>query len=171
LALNAVLSSGEVKSEQIEDILAMLTKMGVNVAETKDRVAREEPEEECDSESGELVEVQQHGVPARTATKEATGRADDPVRIYLREIGTVELLSREGEIAIAKRIEASREAMIAGLCESPLTFQSIIVWRDELKEGKALLRDIIDLAADAIPTTWRSSSISKPRMRPSPKVS
>src|SRR5690606_23746535 len=79
--------------------------------------------------------------------KEPTERTDDPVRMYLREMGSVELLSREGEIAIAKRIEAGREAMIAGLCESPLTFQAIIIWRDELNEGKVFLRDIIDLEA------------------------
>src|SRR6202035_4007679 len=79
--------------------------------------------------------------------KEPVGRTDDPVRMYLREMGSVELLSREGEVAIAKRIEAGREALIAGLCESPLTFQAIVVWRDELNEGKVLLRDIIDLEA------------------------
>src|SRR5207344_1153192 len=84
---------------------------------------------------------------AETPTKEPTERTDDPVRMYLREMGSVELLSREGEIAIAKRIEAGREAMIAGLCESPLTFQAIIIWRDELNEGKVFLRDIIDLEA------------------------
>src|SRR6202022_3227471 len=95
-------------------------------------------------EAGELVEVQQK-VPAKAETKEPTERTDDPVRMYLREMGSVELLSREG--AIAKRIEAGREAMIAGLCESPLTFQAIIIWRDELNEGKVFLRDIIDLEA------------------------
>ena len=86
-------------------------------------------------------------MPAKSETKEPTERTDDPVRMYLREMGSVELLSREGEIAIAKRIEAGREAMIAGLCESPLTFQAIIIWRDELNEGKVFLRDIIDLEA------------------------
>jgi RNA polymerase primary sigma factor len=86
-------------------------------------------------------------VPAKSEAKEPTERTDDPVRMYLREMGSVELLSREGEIAIAKRIEASRETMIAGLCESPLTFQAIIIWRDELNEGKVFLRDIIDLEA------------------------
>ncbi len=146
--INALLSSEEVKSEQIEDILAKFSEMGVNVVETEesepeDEVAREEPE----SERGELVEVQQHRAPAKAATKEPTERIDDPVRMYLREMGTVDLLSREGEIAIAKRIEAGREAMIAGLCESPLTFQAIIIWRDELNEGKVFLRDIIDLEA------------------------
>src|SRR5260221_7081310 len=108
--------------------------------------AREEADEEAESEGGELVEVQQK-VPAKTEAKETAERTDDPVRMYLREMGSVELLSREGEIAIAKRIEAGREAMIAGLCESPLTFQAIIIWRDELNEGKVFLRDIIDLEA------------------------
>ena len=150
--INTLLSSEEVKSEQIEDILAKFSEMGVNVVETEeaepeDEVAREAPEEEAESESGELVEVQQHRVPAKAATKEPTERTDDPVRMYLREMGTVELLSREGEIAIAKRIEAGREAMIARLCESPLTIQAIIIWRDELNEGKVFLRDIIDLEA------------------------
>src|SRR5207237_2092574 len=105
---------------------------------------REEPEEEPEPEN-ELYEVQPRPVPAKSESKEPTERTDDPVRMYLREMGSVELLSREGEIAIAKRIEAGREAMIAGLCESPLTFQAIIIWRDELNEGKVFLRDIIDL--------------------------
>ena len=100
----------------------------------------------AESESGELVEVQRK-VPAKSEAKEPAERTDDPVRMYLREMGSVELLSREGEIAIAKRIEAGREAMIAGLCESPLTFQAIIIWRDELNDGKVFLRDIIDLEA------------------------
>src|SRR6266851_2308067 len=105
-----------------------------------------EAEVEAEAESVELVEVQR-AVPARSEAKEPTERTDDPVRMYLREMGSVELLSREGEIAIAKRIEAGREAMIAGLCESPLTFQAIIIWREELNEGKVFLRDIIDLEA------------------------
>ena len=106
----------------------------------------QQPEVEAEAESAELVEVQR-AVPAKSEAKEPTERTDDPVRMYLREMGSVELLSREGEIAIAKRIEAGREAMIAGLCESPLTFQAIIIWRDELNEGKVFLRDIIDLQA------------------------
>src|SRR6478736_5718811 len=139
--------SKEVNSEQIEDILAMFSEMGVNVVETEEgEEQREEADEEPESEGGDLVEVQQK-VPAKSEAKEPTERTDDPVRMYLREMGSVELLSREGEIAIAKRIEAGREAMIAGLCESPLTFQAIIIWRDELNEGKILLRDIIDLEA------------------------
>src|ERR1700731_3091677 len=149
--INSVLPSEEVNSEQIEDVLAMFSEMGVNVVETEEpsedgEEAREEAEEEAESESGELVEVQQK-VPTKSEAKEPIERTDDPVRMYLREMGSVELLSREGEIAIARRIEASREAMIAGLCESPLTFQAIIIWRDELNEGKVLLRDIIDLDA------------------------
>ena len=143
--------SKEVNSEQIEDILAMFSEMGVNVVETEEATEegeerREEADEEPESEGGELVEVQQK-VPAKSEAKEPTERTDDPVRMYLRQMGSVELLSREGEIAIAKRIEAGREAMIAGLCESPLTFQAIIIWRDELNEGKVFLRDIIDLEA------------------------
>jgi RNA polymerase primary sigma factor len=149
--LNAVMPSEEVTSEQIEDVLAMMSEMGINVVETEEAEseeeaeAREEPEEE-ESESGELVEVTPKP-PAKSEAKEPTERTDDPVRMYLREMGSVELLSREGEIAIAKRIEAGREAMIAGLCESPLTFQAVIIWRDELNEGKVFLRDIIDLEA------------------------
>src|SRR5262245_37839619 len=156
--INSVLPSEEVNSEQIEDVLAMFSEMGVNVVETEEpskegekpreegEEPREEADEEAESESGELVEVRQK-VPAKSEAKEPTERTDDPVRMYLREMGSVELLSRKGEIAIAKRIEAGREAMIAGLCESPLTFQAIIIWRDELNEGKVFLRDIIDLEA------------------------
>ncbi len=146
--LNAVLPSEEVNSEQIEDILAMLNEMGINVVESEeqDDGEGEEPAEEEETEGGDLVEVSQPKALA-TRTSEPADRTDDPVRMYLREMGSVELLSREGEIAIAKRIEAGREAMIAGLCENPLTFQAIIIWRDELNEAKVLLRDIIDLEA------------------------
>src|SRR2546423_1332755 len=149
--INSVLPSEEVNSEQIEDVLAMFSEMGVNVVETEETEpeeegAREEQEEEPEADSGELVEVPR-ALPAKSEAKEPAERTDDPVRMYLREMGSVELLSREGEIAIAKRIEAGREAMIAGLCESPLTFQAIIIWRDELNEGKVFLRDIIDLEA------------------------
>ncbi len=146
--LNAVLPSEEVNSEQIEDILAMLNEMGINVveAEEADNDEAEEKEEEEEAEGGDLVEASQaKAVVVRSS--EPADRTDDPVRMYLREMGSVELLSREGEIAIAKRIEAGREAMIAGLCESPLTFQAIIIWRDELNGSKVLLRDIIDLEA------------------------
>jgi RNA polymerase primary sigma factor len=156
--INSVLPSEEVNTEQIEDVLVMFREMGVNFVETQEtskegaesseegEEPREEADEEAESESGELVEVQQKA-PAKSEAKEPTERTDDPVRMYLREMSPVKLLSREGEFAIAKRIEAGREAMIAGLCESPLTFQAIIIWRDELNEGKVFLRDIIDLEA------------------------
>src|SRR6202040_4217332 len=141
----------EVNSEQIENVLAMFSEMGINVIETEEaeteeasEEAREEPEEE--ESEGELVEVART-TPAETKKSEPGERTDDPVRMYLREMGSVELLSREGEIAIAKRIEAGRELMIGALCEGPLTFEALTVWRDELNEGKALLRDIIDLEA------------------------
>ncbi|MET0302021.1 MAG: RNA polymerase sigma factor RpoD [Methyloceanibacter sp.] len=155
--LNEVLPSEEVSSEQIEDTMSMLSDMGINVIDTDE--AEETPQqggEEGATESPRAVVAPQPVAKAET-TKEPTERTDDPVRMYLREMGSVELLSREGEIAIAKRIEAGREAMIAGLCESPLTFQAIIIWRDELNDGKILLRDIIDLEAtyqgpDAKPT-------------------
>ncbi|MEZ5924355.1 MAG: RNA polymerase sigma factor RpoD [Hyphomicrobiaceae bacterium] len=149
--LNEVLPSEEVSSEKIEDILSMLSDMGVNVVdadEVEEAQVGEGDEESDGEESSGSRAVTTQAVPVRlTRTSEPADRTDDPVRMYLREMGTVELLSREGEIAIAKRIEAGREAMIAGLCESPLTFQAIIIWRDELNEGKLLLRDIIDLEA------------------------
>ncbi len=146
--LNEVLPSDTTSPEQIEDIMSMLSDMGINVSEAEDtdnddEEAKDEADEEPDND---LVEVTQKAV-TETKKSEPGERTDDPVRMYLREMGTVELLSREGEIAIAKRIEAGREAMIAGLCESPLTFQAIIIWRDELNEGKIFLRDIIDLEA------------------------
>src|SRR5215469_16356933 len=145
--LNAVMPSEEVTSEKIEDVLAMMNEMGINVVETEEADNEDEEEaEEEESEGGDLVEVAPK-TPAKSETREPAERTDDPVRMYLREMGSVELLSREGEIAIAKRIEAGREAMIAGLCESPLSFQAIIIWRDELNEGKVFLRDIIDLEA------------------------
>src|SRR4051794_32452605 len=145
--LNEVLPSDTTSPEQIEDIMSMLSDMGINVSEAEDADSDEETKEEAEDETdNELVEVTQKAV-TEVKKSEPGERTDDPVRMYLREMGTVELLSREGEIAIAKRIEAGREAMIAGLCESPLTFQAIIIWRDELNEGKIFLRDIIDLEA------------------------
>jgi RNA polymerase primary sigma factor len=144
--LNEVLPSDTTSPEQIEDIMSMLSDMGINVTEADDTEAEEEKDEGDDDTDNELVEVTQKAV-TEVKKSEPGERTDDPVRMYLREMGTVELLSREGEIAIAKRIEAGREAMIAGLCESPLTFQAIIIWRDELNEGKIFLRDIIDLEA------------------------
>ncbi|HSD91395.1 MAG TPA: RNA polymerase sigma factor RpoD [Methyloceanibacter sp.] len=142
--LNEVLPSEEVSSEQIEDTMSMLSDMGINVIDTDEA---EEAAPEGEGEAPRAVVAAAPIAKAETTTKEPTERTDDPVRMYLREMGSVELLSREGEIAIAKRIEAGREAMIAGLCESPLTFQAIIIWRDELNDGKILLRDIIDLEA------------------------
>src|ERR1700712_3319114 len=145
--LNEVLPSDTTSPEQIEDIMSMLSDMGINVSEAEEADTEEETKEEAEDETdNELVEVTQKAV-TEVKKSEPGERTDDPVRMYLREMGTVELLSREGEIAIAKRIEAGREAMIAGLCESPLTFQAIIIWRDELNEGKIFLRDIIDLEA------------------------
>ena len=148
--LNAVIPSEEVTSEQIENILAALNEMGINVVETGEAEAEEEEAgekaESEETESGELVEVTPK-TPAKSEAKEPIERTDDPVRMYLREMGSIGLLSRQGEVATAKRIEAGREAMIAGLCESPLTFQAVIIWRDELNDGKVFLHDIIDLEA------------------------
>jgi RNA polymerase primary sigma factor len=138
--LNRVLPSDKVSSEQIEDTMAMLSEMGINVIES-------EEQEEAENDGENLPATTSGGEVATTPAKETYDRTDDPVRMYLREMGSVELLSREGEIAIAKRIEAGRELMIGALCESPLTFEGLTVWRDELMEGKALLRDIIDLEA------------------------
>ena len=138
--LNAVMPPDQVSSEQIEDIMAMLSEMGINVIENEEN--EEESEEdntlgEQPSESRELV--------AASSNSESYDKTDDPVRMYLREMGSVELLSREGEIAIAKRIEAGRNTMINGLCESPLTFQAITIWRNELLDEDIMLRDVIDL--------------------------
>jgi RNA polymerase primary sigma factor len=138
--LNKVLPSEEVTPDQIEDTLAMLSEMGVNVVEA------EEDAQEQQGEGGEVAERAETAV-AETPAKAAYDRTDDPVRMYLREMGSVELLSREGEIAIAKRIEAGRDAMISGLCESALTFEAIMVWRDELANNRILLREVIDLDA------------------------
>ncbi|MDE8348988.1 MAG: RNA polymerase sigma factor RpoD [Acidocella sp.] len=139
--LNAVLPAEQNSSEQIEDIMAMLSEMGIQVVESEEGedpevqpVAKEEAAEDDDSPAGNISES-------------SVSRTDDPVRMYLREMGTVELLSREGEIAIAKRIEAGRDMMIRGLCESPLTFRAIIAWHDALNNGRVLLRDVIDLEA------------------------
>jgi RNA polymerase primary sigma factor len=143
--LNEVLPSEEVTSEQIEDTMSMLSDMGINVIDTDEAEEVEEGAAAAEAAPRPVATVTPIAKAERTT--EPLERTDDPVRMYLREMGSVELLSREGEIAIAKRIEAGREAMIAGLCESPLTFQAIIIWRDELNEGKILLRDIIDLEA------------------------
>ena len=140
--LNSVLPPEQVSSEQIEDVMSMLSEMGVNIIED------DEAEEEENKGPTDLVETSSaREVAISTTGTEKLDRTDDPVRMYLREMGSVELLSREGEIAIAKRIEAGRNTMIAGLCESPLTFQAITIWRDELLEEDILLRDVIDLDA------------------------
>ncbi len=139
--LNKVLPSDKVSSEQIEDTMSLLNEMGINVIES------EEQEEGADENLPAVVEGGKEVVAKTGTAAEQYDRTDDPVRMYLREMGSVELLSREGEIAIAKRIEAGRELMIGALCESPLTFEALTVWRDELNEGKVLLRDIIDLEA------------------------
>ncbi len=147
--INAVLPQEEVNSDQIEDIYALFSEMGVNVVENEEVEEGEAAAADADDgeEDGEEAAPRSTAVVKTERSSEPLDRTDDPVRMYLREMGSVELLSREGEIAIAKRIEAGREAMIAGLCESPLTFQAIIIWRDELDEGKTLLRDVIDLEA------------------------
>ncbi len=157
--LNKVLPSDKTSSEQIEDTMSMLSEMGINVIES------EEQEEGAEGEVPAVVEGGKEIVGKTGTATEQYDRTDDPVRMYLREMGSVELLSREGEIAIAKRIEAGRELMIGALCESPLTFEALTVWRDELNEGKVLLRDIIDLEAmygtgpDGQPTTQPPSGI------------
>ena len=140
--LNQVLPPEQVSSEQIEDVMSMLSEMGINVIENDEA-------EEGEATGSDLVEVAatSREVAVATSTTETLDRTDDPVRMYLREMGSVELLSREGEIAIAKRIEAGRNTMILGLCESPLTFQAITIWRDELLSEDILLRDVIDLEA------------------------
>jgi RNA polymerase primary sigma factor len=158
--INALVPSEEVQSEQIEDILVMFSEMGVNIVETKEAEPEETPEDakeepEGEESDGELMEVRR-STPAESKKSGPGERTDDPVRMYLLEMGSVELLSREGEIATAKRIEAGREAMITGLCENPLTFQAIIIWRDELNDGKVFLRDIIDLEATYAGTDTKS---------------
>ncbi|MFN4211168.1 MAG: RNA polymerase sigma factor region1.1 domain-containing protein, partial [Devosia sp.] len=144
--LNAVMPSDEVSSEQIEDFMSMFSDMGINVVD-EDEVEETEVEKDEEDQGQEVAPATGSAVSTTSNTKTGADRTDDPVRMYLREMGSVELLSREGEIAIAKRIEAGRETMIEGLCESPLTFQAIIIWRDQLAQGEILLRDIIDLEA------------------------
>ncbi|WP_223424624.1 RNA polymerase sigma factor RpoD [Tateyamaria pelophila] len=140
--LNTVLPPDQVSSEQIEDVMSMLSEMGINIIED------EEAEEEEQKGSTDVATTEgTRDLTLGSTGQEKLDRTDDPVRMYLREMGSVELLSREGEIAIAKRIEAGRNTMIAGLCESPLTFQAITIWRDELLSEDILLRDVIDLEA------------------------
>ncbi|APX88880.1 RNA polymerase sigma factor RpoD [Brevirhabdus pacifica] len=137
--LNQVLPPEQVSSEQIEDVMSMLSEMGINIIE-------DDEAEDGEQKSTELTTTSDSKeITVATTSSETLDRTDDPVRMYLREMGSVELLSREGEIAIAKRIEAGRNTMIAGLCKSPLTFQAITIWRDELLSEDILLRDVIDL--------------------------
>ncbi|NBC19952.1 MAG: RNA polymerase sigma factor RpoD [Alphaproteobacteria bacterium] len=136
--LNKLLPQDQLTSDQIEDTMSALSEMGINVVES---------EEDADSESRALAKADDKKAVSKKGNARGSERTDDPVRMYLREMGTVELLSREGEIAIAKRIEAGRDAMIRGLCESPLTFEAMMVWRDELVNERILLRDLIDLEA------------------------
>ncbi|MDF2604237.1 RNA polymerase sigma factor RpoD [Sphingomonas sp.] len=144
--LNAALPQDQMSSDQLEDVMSALNEMGVNIVENEeageDGDEQEQPEDEVES-----VDVDQGTAPAVEKKKETVDRTDDPVRMYLREMGAVELLSREGEIAIAKRIEAGRDTMIMGLCESPITFNAIIDWSTQLNEGTMQLREIIDLDA------------------------
>ena len=136
--LNKVLPQDQLTSDQIEDTMSALSEMGINVVESED---------EIDNDAKALAKTDEAKAPVKKGNARGSERTDDPVRMYLREMGTVELLSREGEIAIAKRIEAGRDAMIRGLCESPLTFEAMMVWRDELVNERILLRDLIDLEA------------------------
>ncbi|MCI5047967.1 MAG: RNA polymerase sigma factor RpoD [Aquisalinus sp.] len=152
--INSVLPSEEFTSEQIEDVMAKLSGMGINIVD-----AEEVEDEEDEKPQGGALAKKAGTQTVTTNTKEGSDRTDDPVRMYLREMGSVELLSREGEIAIAKRIEAGRETMIRALCESSLTFEAITVWRDELMQGRVLLRDIIDLDA-----TYGGGPETKPDM-------
>ncbi|QXM25643.1 RNA polymerase sigma factor RpoD [Elioraea tepida] len=138
--VNAALPPGEVSSEQIEDTMAMLSERGINVVESEEA-------EDLEAQPAAKAESEDDEGSGGNIDEAEMGRTDDPVRMYLREMGSVELLSREGEIAIAKRIEAGREMMIGGLCESPLTFRAIVAWHDALQAGQMLLRDIIDLEA------------------------
>ncbi len=154
--LNQVLPPDQVSSEQIEDVMSMLSEMGINIIEAEDV---EEEEQKVTA----LAEVGKRGeITLGSGKEEKLDRTDDPVRMYLREMGSVELLSREGEIAIAKRIEAGRNTMIAGLCESPLTFQAITIWRDELLGEDILLRDVIDLEATFGTHMGEDDSVEEP---------
>src|SRR4051794_4507838 len=147
--LNKALPQDQMSSEQIEDVMSALNDMGINVVDSTEASDDDDEEEEKDAEPEEEVDPLDDGGPrpAAAVKKEPTDRTDDPVRMYLREMGAVELLSREGEIAIAKRIEAGRDIMIWGLCESPITFNAIIGWSNALNEGRMQLREILDLEA------------------------
>src|SRR5688500_2346579 len=147
--LNEALPQDQMSSEQIEDVMSAISEMGVNIVENEEKGDDDEEEKEPESSLEDEVDPLDDGGPrpAAAVKKEAVDRTDDPVRMYLREMGAVELLSREGEIAIAKRIEAGRDTMIWGLCESPITFNAIIEWSNNLNEGSMQLREILDLDA------------------------
>ncbi|GGE77569.1 RNA polymerase sigma factor RpoD [Sphingomonas prati] len=145
--LNAALPQDQMSSEQIEDVMSALNEMGVNVVENEEGGEEEQAQEDAQDDAEETQDDGPAQVLQATAKKETVDRTDDPVRMYLREMGAVELLSREGEIAIAKRIEAGRDTMILGLCESPITFNAIIDWSTALNEGTIQLREILDLDA------------------------
>src|SRR3954452_11922029 len=146
--LNQALPQDQMSSEQIEDVMSALNDMGINVVESAEKDDDEEDEKDEPAVEDEVDPLDDGGPrPAAAVKKEAVDRTDDPVRMYLREMGAVELLSREGEIAIAKRIEAGRDTMIWGLCESPITFNAIIEWSNALNEGRMQLREILDLEA------------------------
>ena len=143
--LNAALPPEQMSSEQIEDTMTMLSEMGINVVDGEE--AEETPAAAVPAETPAGGAEEEEAEVRGNLDDDDVGRTDDPVRMYLREMGSVELLSREGEIAIAKRIEAGRDMMIGGICESPLTIRALIEWRDALKDGRILLRDVIDLDA------------------------
>src|SRR5476649_1088682 len=146
--LNAALPQTEMSSEQIEDTMAMLNEMGINLVDGEEPEEGTAPAAEKAPAAGEAAASEEEEERSSGNLDDADiGRTDDPVRMYLREMGSVELLSREGEIAIAKRIEAGRDMMIGGIAESPLTYRAIIAWHDALKAGRMLLRDIVDLEA------------------------
>ena len=144
--LNEALPQDQMSSEQIEDIMSAISDMGINIVESDEDV-QEEAEQESDDDIDVSANTGSVSNPAIEKKKETVDRTDDPVSMYLREMGAVELLSREGEIAIAKRIEAGRDTMILGLCESPLTFNAIIEWSNALNNGDMQLREIVDLEA------------------------
>src|SRR5215471_6616820 len=160
--LNAALPPDEVSSEQIEDTMAMLSEAGVNVVEAEEQ--EEAPAAANPAEPAKTAVV----AAEATGEDEELGRTDDPVRMYLREMGSVELLSREGEIEIAKRIEAGQDKMIGGICESPMTITALLAWRDAINEGRILLRDVIDLEATqgGAPGEAKSTEVAQPMPRP-----
>ena len=160
--LNAALPPDEVSSEQIEETMTMLSEAGVNVAEAEEQEEAPAPANPAEPAKTAVVAAE------ATGEDEELGRTDDPVRMYLREMGSVELLSREGEIEIAKRIEAGQDKMIGGICESPMTITALLAWRDAINEGRLLLRDVIDLEATqgGAPGEAKTTEVAPPMPRP-----